>query len=80
MENILDEIFKAYDIRGKVGEQLNTEIIYEIGRAFSDWLPENGPVAVGYDMRSDSKDFAEEVIKLCESKRNNKKACSYIWS
>jgi phosphomannomutase len=63
MENILDEIFKAYDIRGKVGEQLNTEIIYEIGRAFSDWLPENGPVAVGYDMRPDSKDFTEALIR-----------------
>ena len=27
--------FKAYDIRGKLGEQLNEEIAYRIGRAFA---------------------------------------------
>ncbi len=27
--------FKAYDIRGKPGEELNTDIAYRIGRAFS---------------------------------------------
>lgn len=58
----LDEIFKAYDVRGKVGSQLTEEVLHNIGRAFADWLPEEGVVAVGYDMRPDSKAFAEALI------------------
>lgn len=58
MQEILDDIFKAYDIRGKVGDQLNTEIVFDIARAYADWLPSSGAVAVGYDMRPDSKEFA----------------------
>jgi phosphomannomutase len=27
--------FKAYDVRGKLGEELNEEIAYRIGRAFA---------------------------------------------
>ena len=58
MQEILDEIFKAYDVRGKVGVQLNSEVVYNIARAYADWLPTDGPVAVGYDMRPDSYEFA----------------------
>lgn len=63
MENIFDEIFKAYDIRGKVGTQLNEEVVYNIARSYADWLPSNGAVAVGYDMRPDSESFAEAFMK-----------------
>jgi len=52
------EIFKAYDVRGKVGEQLNDDVVMRIGRAFADWLPTEGPVAVGHDMRPDSTQLA----------------------
>lgn len=58
----LDNIFLAYDVRGKVGTELNSETVTNIGRAFADWLPEHGPVAVGHDMRPDSKDLAEALI------------------
>jgi phosphomannomutase len=58
----LSEIFKAYDIRGKVGSELNAELVEKIGRAFADWLPAEGPVAVGRDMRPDSKDLADAFI------------------
>lgn len=30
--------FKAYDIRGKLGEELNEDVAYRIGRAFGVWL------------------------------------------
>ena len=40
-------IFKAYDVRGKVGSQLNPEVCERIGKAMGDWLPVDGPVAVG---------------------------------
>ncbi|MDR1970153.1 MAG: phosphomannomutase/phosphoglucomutase [Candidatus Nomurabacteria bacterium] len=57
------EIFKAYDVRGKVGTQLNNDVVERIGRAFADWLPTKGPVAVGHDMRPDSAELAEAFAK-----------------
>jgi phosphomannomutase len=56
-------IFKAYDVRGKVGTQLNDEVCKKIGTAFADWLPTQGIVAVGHDMRPDSAQLASQVIE-----------------
>lgn len=56
------DIFKAYDIRGKVGDQLNSESVKLIGRAFAGWLPTQGIVAVGRDMRPDSESLAKAFI------------------
>lgn len=58
MMNELGEIFKAYDVRGKVGTQLNPQTTRSIARAFADWLPTKGTVAVGHDMRPDSAELA----------------------
>lgn len=58
----LAEIFKAYDIRGKVGSELNPKTAKNIARAFADWLPAKGTVAVGHDMRLDSKRLAEAFM------------------
>lgn len=55
-------IFKAYDVRGKVGSELNDEIAHHIGIAFADWLPTEGKVAVGYDMRADSAQLATQLM------------------
>lgn len=55
-------IFKAYDIRGKVGTELTTDACTAIARAFADWLPTEGIVAVGYDMRPDSAELAEAFM------------------
>ena len=59
----LSPIFKAYDIRGRVGTELTPEVTKVIGRAFAKWLPESGTVAVGRDMRPDSKELADGVIR-----------------
>ncbi len=56
------EIFKAYDVRGKVGSELTPETLKKIGQAYADWLPQPGTVAVGYDMRPDSAALAKEFI------------------
>lgn len=56
------KIFKAYDIRGKVGSELNEDTSRGIGQAFADWLPESGIVAVGHDMRPDSSALAAAFI------------------
>lgn len=43
--------FKAYDIRGKLGEELNDDIAYRIGRAYGTFLGEGKTVVVGGDAR-----------------------------
>ncbi len=55
-------IFKAYDIRGKVGTQLTPEFVKEIAIVFADWLPTSGVVAVGRDMRPDSAALSQAFI------------------
>ena len=57
-----EDIFKAYDVRGKAGTELNAETVRTIGRAFGDWLPKTGPVVVGHDMREDSEKLATELM------------------
>jgi phosphomannomutase len=56
-------IFKAYDVRGKVGSELTPEVAKKIGQAFGQWLPNEGAVAVGRDMRPDSKELADALIE-----------------
>lgn len=53
-----DSIFKAYDIRGVVRLELNSEIARAVGRALADLLETPGAVAVGYDMRPASVEYA----------------------
>jgi phosphomannomutase len=54
----LSGIVKAYDIRGVVGEQLDTEVVRGIGAAFARLV--DGPaVVVGYDMRESSPGLAD---------------------
>ncbi len=48
--------FKAYDIRGKLGEELNTDIAYRIGRAFAEQIKPK-TVVVGGDVRLTSKEL-----------------------
>ena len=59
--NIPPNLFKAYDIRGLVGTELTPEIALGVGRALADFLPKTGAVAVGYDMRPDSRELAAAV-------------------
>ena len=42
--------FKAYDVRGKLGEEINEELAYKIGRAYGDiYSPKT--IVVGADIR-----------------------------
>lgn len=65
------EIFKAYDIRGKVGSDLTPESCRKIGIATARWLPEPGTVAVGRDMRPDSAALADALIAGLRSEGRN---------
>lgn len=54
--------FKAYDIRGKLGEELNEEIVYRIGRAFARFLKPK-TVVVGGDMRLTSESLKQSIAR-----------------
>ena len=49
--------FKAYDIRGRIPEEINESLAYDIGRAFCS-LVSPKRVAVGYDIRLTSPQLA----------------------
>ncbi|MGL6313279.1 phosphomannomutase [Vibrio sp. WXL103] len=53
--------FKAYDVRGRLPEELNEELAYRIGRAYAHFLQPKR-VAVGYDIRLSSPALAEATI------------------
>jgi phosphomannomutase len=53
----LSGVFKAYDIRGVVGEQLDTELVRDIGAAFARRVTEPA-IVIGHDMRASSPALA----------------------
>lgn len=53
--------FKAYDIRGRVPEQLNEEVAYRIGRAFAEYLSAK-KVVVGHDIRLTSAALTDALV------------------
>ena len=59
--------FKAYDIRGRIPDQLNEDIAYRIGRAYATFL-KPASVVVGYDIRLTSADLCDALTRgLTES-------------
>ncbi|MEY3787075.1 MAG: hypothetical protein RLZ75_1282 [Pseudomonadota bacterium] len=54
--------FKAYDIRGRIPDELNADIAYRIGRAFAENIKPKR-VIVGRDIRLSSNEMADAVIK-----------------
>jgi phosphomannomutase/phosphoglucomutase len=59
--NAAMKCFKAYDIRGRVPDELNDDIAYRLGRAFARTVGE-GAVVVGYDIRRDSPTLARAIV------------------
>ncbi|MGJ0579585.1 phosphomannomutase CpsG [Xenorhabdus bovienii] len=53
--------FKSYDIRGKLGDELNEDIAYRIGRAFAE-ITQSKIIVVGSDVR-----LTSEALKLALS-------------
>lgn len=54
--------FKAYDIRGKVPEELNEELVFRIGRAYVELLGAK-KVIVGRDVRLSSEALAAALVR-----------------
>ena len=67
-----EELFKSYDIRGIVGDQIHPEICYLIGQAFASLMTEEDEslkkIVVGHDMRPSAKElvpaFMEGVLSV----------------
>lgn len=53
--------FKAYDIRGRVPDELNKDIAYRIGRAFVAFLDAKN-VIVGHDIRLTSPELTDALV------------------
>jgi phosphomannomutase / phosphoglucomutase len=58
-------IFRGYDIRGIVGQDLSSEIYEHLGRAHGTFLKKHGinKALVGYDCRATSKEYSDAFIK-----------------
>ncbi len=54
--------FKAYDVRGRIPDELNTDIAYRIGRAYAEYLKPKS-VVVGYDIRLTSLEMSRSLIE-----------------
>jgi phosphomannomutase len=55
-------IFKAYDIRGTVPEQLNNDMAYKIGKAAGMFYGKS-PIIVGRDMRDTGVELGKNLIR-----------------
>jgi len=62
---VSDTIFRAYDIRGIVGETLTADIVTVIGRAIGSEAMERGvdSLCVGYDGRHSSPELADALAR-----------------
>lgn len=54
--------FKSYDVRGKLGTELNNDIAYKIGRGFAISLSPK-TVVIGYDIRPTSHELAHQLAE-----------------
>lgn len=59
--------FKAYDIRGRIPDELNEDLAYRIGRAYSQFLHSEQDiqheVVVGHDIRLSSPAISEALVE-----------------
>jgi phosphomannomutase len=70
MKTVDEGIFKAYDVRGLYGEQIDGDVAYRIGRAFARVVadldgcdPKGMEVAVGHDMRLSAPELTARYIE-----------------
>ena len=56
------DCFKAYDIRGRLPDQLNEEIAWRIGRAYAQFLSPK-QVVIGHDVRTSSQSLSDALAK-----------------
>jgi phosphomannomutase len=60
--DLLPSCFKAYDVRGRVPDELNEDLAYHIGRAYVEFTGAKS-VAVGQDMRFSSQPLVDALSR-----------------
>lgn len=63
--NINPSIFRGYDLRGIVDQDLNSEIVEHIGKAHGTYMKRLGiaKAVVGYDCRATSEEYSNALIR-----------------
>lgn len=56
------DCFKAYDIRGRLPDQLNEDIAWRIGRAYAQFLQPQ-QVVIGHDVRTSSQSLSDALAR-----------------
>ncbi|HSU70606.1 MAG TPA: phosphomannomutase/phosphoglucomutase, partial [Micrococcaceae bacterium] len=75
----LSASFKAYDVRGLVGETITAEIVEAVGAAFVDVMELAGKtVLVGGDMRPSSPEFSQAFARGAATRGANVKLLDLI--
>ncbi|MGB2819380.1 MAG: phosphomannomutase/phosphoglucomutase [Phycisphaerae bacterium] len=70
----LDRVFKAYDIRGRYGEQIDEDLAWKVGHATAQFMrsllsgyergqASSNRLVVGYDMRPHSRSLVDAMIQ-----------------
>ena len=54
--------FKAYDIRGRLGDELNEDIAWRIGRAYGEYLKPK-TIVLGGDVRLTSESLKQSLAR-----------------
>lgn len=62
LDPAVGDLFKAYDVRGLVPQEMDTDVAYRIGRALVAYLNVDA-VAVGRDMRVSGPDMQEALMR-----------------
>lgn len=60
--NLVRNAFKAYDIRGRVPEELNEDVVYRIGQAYAAVIKPQ-VVAIGHDIRLTGPAFRDALAR-----------------
>ena len=68
--SVLDQIVKAYDIRGTTPDQMNDDVAFALGIAFADFV-KSPMVLVGRDMRVTGESLAESFSRGVTSRGVN---------
>ena len=70
--------FKAYDIRGEIGLNINEDIAYRIGRAVAQHLNARS-VVIGFDARETSPAFAAAAARGVVGRRGRRGAKTLVY-
>lgn len=59
------QMFRGYDLRGIVGQDLNPEVVEHVGKAYGTYLKRKGIIraVVGHDCRATSQEYSDVLIK-----------------